>query len=91
MGDLFFTSFHFFQSHVATQELRSISSPPFGDRVPGLHIHVRTCNGACPSMGFDADRTKKRGKFYLKTTSKAPFCGKFSLKKTAPLFFGQFT
>lgn len=50
-----------------------------------------TCNGACPSMGFDADRTKKRGKFYLKTTSKAPFCGKFSLKKTALLFFGQFT
>ena len=50
-----------------------------------------TCNGACPSMGFDADRTKKRGKFYLKTTSKAPFCGKFSLKTTALLFFGQFT
>ena len=40
-----------------------------------------TCNGACPRMGFDADQTKKRGKFYLKTTSKAPFCGKFSLKK----------
>lgn len=42
IGDLFFTSFHFFQSHVATQELRGISSPPYKDRVHGLHIHVRT-------------------------------------------------
>ena len=36
----------------------------------------QVCDGACPSMGFDADRTKKEGKFFLKTNSKAPFCGK---------------
>ena len=36
----------------------------------------QVCDGACPSMGFDADRTKKEGTFFLKTNSKAPFCGK---------------
>ena len=27
-------------------------------------------------MGFDADRTKKTGTYFLKTNSNAPFCGK---------------
>ncbi|XP_073251237.1 inactive pancreatic lipase-related protein 1-like isoform X2 [Porites lutea] len=27
----------------------------------------RACNGACSSMGFDADRTKRTGEFYLTT------------------------
>ena len=30
-------------------------------------------------MGYDADLTKRRGKFYLKTTSNAPFCCKCAL------------
>ena len=34
-----------------------------------------TCNGACPTMGYGADRTKRVGDFYLKTNSAAPFCG----------------
>lgn len=34
----------------------------------------RACNGECPSMGYDADKTKRSGSFYLKTSSKAPFC-----------------
>ena len=34
-----------------------------------------SCNGECPSLGFDADLTKKGGSFYLQTTSKDPFCG----------------
>ena len=42
----------------------------------------RACKGACSSMGFDADRTKKTGKFYLKTHRSSPFCGKFSSQKT---------
>ncbi|KAL9951929.1 hypothetical protein ACROYT_G044684 [Oculina patagonica] len=33
------------------------------------------CNGECPTMGYGADETEKHGAFYLKTTSKAPFCG----------------
>lgn len=33
------------------------------------------CIGECPSMGYGADQTKKTGRFYLRTTSKAPFCG----------------
>lgn len=33
------------------------------------------CNGECPTMGYGADETKKSGDHYLKTTSKAPFCG----------------
>ena len=35
----------------------------------------RACNGECPSMGYDTDKTKRSGSFYLKTNSKAPFCG----------------
>ena len=27
-------------------------------------------------MGYDADRTRKTGTYYLKTNSKTPFCGK---------------
>ena len=34
-----------------------------------------SCNGECPSLGFDADLTKKGGSFYLQTTSKNPICG----------------
>ena len=41
----------------------------------------RACKGACSSMGFDADRTKRTGKFYIKTNRKSPFCGKFSSQK----------
>ena len=33
------------------------------------------CIGECPSMGYLADKTKRNGRFYLKTTSKEPFCG----------------
>ncbi|KAJ7383384.1 hypothetical protein OS493_028466 [Desmophyllum pertusum] len=33
-----------------------------------------SCNGACPSMGFDADRTNRTGTFYLQTNNNAPFC-----------------
>ena len=29
-------------------------------------------------MGYGADQTKRSGTFYLKTNSKAPFCGKFA-------------
>ena len=36
----------------------------------------KKCKGECPSMGYDADRTKQTGKHYLKTNSKAPFCGR---------------
>ncbi|XP_073251765.1 pancreatic lipase-related protein 2-like [Porites lutea] len=35
----------------------------------------RACKGACSSMGFDADGTKRTGKFYLKTNRNNPFCG----------------
>ena len=35
------------------------------------------CNGTCPSMGFEADSPKGKGKFYLTTDEKDPFCGKF--------------
>ena len=55
-----------------------------------------SCNGSCPSMGYDADRTKKKGKFYLKTNRKAPFCGKpsatssFSRRKRIFLFLFLF-
>ena len=38
-------------------------------------------------MGFDADRTKRAGKFYLKTNTKNPFCGKFSSRKIKLPFF----
>lgn len=34
----------------------------------------KSCNGECPSLGYDADKTQKTGKHYLKTTTKAPFC-----------------
>ncbi|XP_058961750.2 pancreatic triacylglycerol lipase-like [Pocillopora verrucosa] len=33
------------------------------------------CIGECPSVGYGADQTKKVGRFYLRTNSKAPFCG----------------
>ena len=33
------------------------------------------CVGECPSMGYGADKTKPTGKFYLKTSAKAPFHG----------------
>ena len=36
----------------------------------------KSCNGECPFLGYDADRTKKTGDHYLKTNSQAPFCGK---------------
>ena len=39
----------------------------------------RSCNGACPRMGYDADLTKRTGKLFLKTTSNAPFCCKCAL------------
>ena len=42
----------------------------------------RACKGACSSMGFDADGTKRTGKFYLKTNRNNPFCGKFSSQKS---------
>ena len=35
----------------------------------------KSCNGECPSVGYDADHTKKTGDHYLKTNSHAPFCG----------------
>ena len=47
----------------------------------------RACKGACSSMGFDADRTKRTGKFYLKTNRNNPFCGKFSSQKLKLPFF----
>jgi len=34
------------------------------------------CNGSCPAMGYDADRTKRSGTFYLTTNSKGPYCGR---------------
>lgn len=34
-----------------------------------------TCKEECPIVGYLADQTERRGKFYLKTTSKSPFCG----------------
>ena len=37
--------------------------------------NCRKCNGECPTMGYRADETKQTGTFYLKTNSKAPFCG----------------
>ncbi|XP_027053477.1 inactive pancreatic lipase-related protein 1-like [Pocillopora damicornis] len=33
------------------------------------------CIGECPSVGYGADQTKKVGRFFLRTNSKAPFCG----------------
>lgn len=33
------------------------------------------CIGECPSMGYSADEPKRKGTFYLKTTSQKPFCG----------------
>ncbi|XP_067040236.1 pancreatic lipase-related protein 2-like [Acropora muricata] len=33
-----------------------------------------TCDGKCPLLGYDADRTKKKGSHYLTTNSKRPFC-----------------
>ena len=32
------------------------------------------CNSGCSSMGFRADKPKRTGRFYLKTTSNSPFC-----------------
>ncbi|XP_053394688.1 pancreatic lipase-related protein 2-like [Mercenaria mercenaria] len=35
-----------------------------------------TCpRGVCPEMGYNADRSHARGKFYLRTRSSKPFCG----------------
>ena len=34
-----------------------------------------TCDGKCPSMGYDADKTDLTGNYYLKTNSNPPFCG----------------
>ena len=42
----------------------------------------RACNGACSSMGFDADRTKRTGEFYLTTN-----CGTFYSQKLKLPFF----
>lgn len=33
------------------------------------------CNSGCSSMGYGADKPKRTGRFYLKTTANAPFCG----------------
>lgn len=45
----------------------------FSDFEDGM---CRTCNGACPTMGYGADHTKRLGYFYLKTNGALPFCGK---------------
>ena len=39
----------------------------------------------CPLMGYDADQSNARGKFYLKTRASEPYCGKFYLRKTDAL------
>jgi len=44
----------------------------FSDFEDGM---CRTCNGACPTMGYGADHTKRLGYFYLKTNGALPFCG----------------
>lgn len=31
--------------------------------------------GVCPEMGYNADKTDSRGKFYLRTRGLAPYCG----------------
>ena len=35
------------------------------------------CNGKCPSMGYEADLTKKTGRHFLLTNARTPFCGLF--------------
>ncbi|XP_033738718.1 pancreatic lipase-related protein 2-like [Pecten maximus] len=38
--------------------------------------HCFSCgNQPCPSLGYHADRFRARGKFYLATTDRPPFCG----------------
>ena len=39
-------------------------------------------------MGYDADRTKRSGHFYLLTTSGAPFCGMYSINDDTFLWAG---
>ncbi|CAH3035435.1 unnamed protein product, partial [Porites evermanni] len=51
---------------------------PCADYDTFLKGSCTSCNGECPSLGFDADLTKKGGSFYLETTSNDPFCGTIS-------------
>ena len=37
---------------------------------------LRCPRGVCPKMGYEADRSDARGKFFLKTRGSAPYCGK---------------
>lgn len=34
------------------------------------------CDGECPSLGYDADQTRKTGTHFLYTNSEVPFCGR---------------
>ena len=36
----------------------------------------KKCNCQCPTLGYNADETKTIGKYYLKTNSEEPFCGR---------------
>ena len=48
------------------------------------------CNGECPAMGYDADRTEKTGTYFLKTNSNTPFCGKSGVSALIPhLIIGE--
>lgn len=74
--DLFCSHRRVYEFYIATvQNLCSWRAYPctnFSDFEDGK---CTTCNGACPTMGYGADLTKRVGYFYLRTNSALPFCG----------------
>ncbi|XP_053395703.1 pancreatic triacylglycerol lipase-like [Mercenaria mercenaria] len=49
------------------------------DSISDLDSNKGNClscpRGVCPEMGYNADKTLARGKFYLRTRASSPFCG----------------
>lgn len=47
--------------------------------ISDLDSNVANCitcpRGVCPEMGYNADRSSARGKFYLRTRGSGPYCG----------------
>ncbi|KAJ8310502.1 hypothetical protein KUTeg_012367 [Tegillarca granosa] len=39
-------------------------------------LHGGVASGSCPNMGYDVDRSSRKGSYYLATTSVSPFCEK---------------